>query len=238
MGQSHVVDWLKSKGPTVRFGTFREISAFERTSRRQIQSGLKLMRYGGEFKFFGGSMDEEDETLESTAKRELREELLLDDSNEIEKIRLFNTKITKVIKGRSYNMHNFVALESENRFLRDMENVHDVNEKFRQRESKFASYLRSGAWWKMGAEERVQVSPETHKVKWWNVNDIIKVLYESKSKQLIPVNPFQRDEFEKYGIMKRDAMFQTMATLMEINQYDSENELLGSLKHHHVVGKL
>ena len=59
MGQSHVVDWLKSKGPTVRFGTFREISAFERTSRRQIQSGLKLRRYGGEFKFFGGSMDEE-----------------------------------------------------------------------------------------------------------------------------------------------------------------------------------
>jgi len=42
------------------------------------------------------------------------------------------------------------------------------------------------------------------------------------------VNRFQREEFEKYDITKRDAMFQTMATLMEINQYDSETELLSS----------
>ena len=174
-------------------------------------------------------MDEEDETLRSTAERELREELLLPDSISIESVRLFNTKITKPIKGRSYNMHNFIALESENRFLRElMRDVSDVNEKLRRRETEFASYLRSGAWWKMRVEERVHISPETHQVKWWNVNDIIKILYESKSERLVPVNRFQREEFEKYDITKRDAMFQTMATLMEINQYDSETELLSS----------
>jgi hypothetical protein len=196
---------------------------------KQIETGLRLMRYGGEFKFFGGSKDEEDMSLKDTAERELREELLIQSSTPIESIRLFNTKITKVIKGRSYNMHNFVAFESENRFLQELEDVSSVNKLLRQRENEFQALLRSGAWWTMSKEKRIHISPETHQVKWWKLRDIIKILFESKSQVLRPVNQFQLDEFNKYNIKNRDAMFQTMATLIEIDQFDSEKALLDSV---------
>ena len=124
MGQSECVNWLRS------------------TAREEV-----VMRYAGEFKFAGGGRDE-GESLEVTAIRELREEFALMHLRPSDiKLHPFNVKTTKPIKGRSYVMHNFVAMTSENPWLKDTELVPASNERLRKRRARFAEQLRSGEFW-------------------------------------------------------------------------------------------
>ena len=125
------------------------------------------MRYAGEFKFAGGTADPEDgHSLEATAKRELREEYELAHVPPAA-IRLhpFNVKQTKPIQGRSYVMHNFVALASENPWLADAGLTHRTNEPRRE-----ARALRSGGVGRVlgGATpaERAALAPEVRAVEW------------------------------------------------------------------------
>ena len=52
------------------------------------------------------------------------------------------------------------------------------------------------------------------------------MLLTSKSEHLTPVNIFQEQEFSRLGITSRDPMFQTFATLAEIELYADEAALL------------
>ena len=56
-------------------------------------------------------------------------------------------------------------------------------------------------------------------------------------KTLVPVNDWQKLEFERLGIVKRDPMFQTFATLLDIERAASEAELLNAC-HDNDINKL
>ena len=137
MGQSECVNWLRS------------------TTREEV-----VMRYAGEFKFAGGTCDK-GESLEVTAARELREEYALMHlcPSDI-KLHPFNAKITKPIKGRSYHMHNFVALASENPWLKDNNLVSASNERLRQRRVRFTEQWDSGEFFQASAAKRESMAPE------------------------------------------------------------------------------
>ena len=69
---------------------------------------LSTSRYGGEFKFAGGSKNA-GETVEETARRELSEEFGVTVPPEAV-LRPFRVNSTRVIQGKSFLMYNFVAL--------------------------------------------------------------------------------------------------------------------------------
>ena len=70
-------------------------------------------------------------SLHAAAHRELREECPLAELPEVTspefRIRLFNAKKTKAIRGRSYTMHNFIALESDNKWLQRQLLIQSIN---------------------------------------------------------------------------------------------------------------
>ena len=138
MGQSECVNWLRS-----------------------TPSKEAVMRYAGEFKFAGGTCDE-GESLQVTATRELLEEFALEPSLHPSEIKLhpFNVKTTKVIKGRSYLMHNFVALASENKWLADDHLVEASNERLRTKRERFWKQLSAGEFFEASSKEREQIAPE------------------------------------------------------------------------------
>ena len=93
MGQSEVVNWVRSAAP----------------------DKLAFMRYGGEFKFAGGTKDK-GETIEETARRELSEEFMTEvPSSAI--LHPFRVNSTRAIAGKSFLMYNFVCLADENPWL-------------------------------------------------------------------------------------------------------------------------
>ena len=158
-------------------------------------------------------MDEEDETLRSTAERELREELLLPTRF---RSRAFDCSTPRSpSRSRDEVTHNFVALESENRFLRElMRDVSDVNEKLKRRVrfvSAFRCVVENESRGKSTSHSYYRRSGGTLTISRFCTNRNLPRLGESFS-----------TESSEVLITKRDAMFQTMATLMEINQYDSE----------------
>jgi len=72
------------------------------------------MRYPGEWKLAGGSVDE-DESVSDAAKRELREEFMLNTSPDEINLHLLNIFQTRPVMNTSYIMHNFVCFEEENK---------------------------------------------------------------------------------------------------------------------------
>ena len=137
MGQSECVNWLRS------------------TAHEEV-----VMRYAGEFKFAGGKCDE-NESLNATAIRELREEyeLMHLPTSDI-KLHPFNSKATKAVKGRRFLMHNFIALASENTWLENTNLVSSSNERLRERRVRCEEQLRSGEFWQTSPEQREQIAPE------------------------------------------------------------------------------
>ena len=204
MGQSECVNWLRS------------------TLQQQV-----VMRYAGEFKFAGGGAEEGDCNLRATAERELREEYMLGHlpPGSI-KLHPFNVKQTKPIKGRSYVMHNFVALAHENPWLADPALTTSTNRVLQLRRDRFAAALESGTFWCAAREEREKLAPEVRVVEWVDMKQACWMLLTSKSEQLTPVNEFQQTEFARLGVTTRDPMFQTFATLSEIEAYRDEAALL------------
>lgn len=140
-----------------------------------------FMRYGGEYKFFGGTRDD-GETLVQTAIRELKEECLgIPLRNERDaRLILFNKKRTKVVKGRSYLMFNFVAFAEQNRWLRDLD-VEDVNRRLREREQQCESLVRDGSWWTMSEKQKAAISPEVHLVKWIPLDRAVDIMFKSRA---------------------------------------------------------
>ena len=94
MGQSEVQNYLKSE---------------------EGDREPRLMRYAGEYKFAGGSVDA-GETLEQAARRELEEEFGCRVPPEA-RLRVFDVKQTRPVQSTSFIMNSFLCLESENPWL-------------------------------------------------------------------------------------------------------------------------
>lgn len=79
------------------------------------------MRSAGEYKFAGGTRDSGESLLEC-AVRELVEEFMLDEAvQQNATLRYFRKHSTRPVKGRSYNVNNFIALEQENSWLQQLD---------------------------------------------------------------------------------------------------------------------
>jgi len=201
---------------------------------RSTQTKLVTMRYPGEFKLAGGNLDE-GESLEACAKRELYEEFLrplgkADGSVQLNDIilHLFSVKQTRPVRSRSNLMYNYIALAEENPFLANLD-IDDVNKKLRQRRKSFRTKVISGEYWKLSQEEKERISPEVHKLEWMPLSEMIKLCLSS----MIPgfyVNEWQRQQFTMLSkdskcLRRRDPMFMTAATLLEVDLIQNARSL-------------
>ena len=109
MGQSEVINFMKTRPTHIK---------------------PKTMRYGGEYKLPGG-MVERNETPLVAAKRELREEFLIPSETRLN-IRPFTVKQTRPIRSRSNMMICYIALESENEWMKDLD-VSETNRRLKKR---------------------------------------------------------------------------------------------------------
>ncbi|OQR98795.1 hypothetical protein ACHHYP_07884 [Achlya hypogyna] len=178
-----------------------------------------LMRYPGEWKFPGGQKDEADATLAATALRELREELLGIVVPDTAVLHWVSTKETRVIKGRRYRMHNFVALATENSWLGTSSLVDDINCNLARKRAAFEATLATGDYWQLDSPGKHALSPEVRSIAWFRLDTAIALFSGDQPF----VNSFQEAEFAAHGISARDPMYQSMMTLMDIASLDEHD---------------
>lgn len=187
-----------------------------------------IMRYPGEWKFPGGAVDSSDKSFKDTALRELSEEFLgLDIPSEVaaDSILLFNTKLTRPIQNRRYQMYNYVALvDDANADWINDQVLEKINQALQQKRSTFEEMLASGRYWDMSKEEKMQYSPEVVRVKWFPLEDAIEMMDDST----VFVDDWQRRHFEKYQIPKRDPMHVTAESLAEIRDHEDMRSVRAS----------
>lgn len=207
MGQSECVNWVRS------------------TSLKD----LKTMRYAGEYKFAGGNLDGA-ETFREAARRELEEEFLrpvglpLPDEAVI---RPFVVKQTMPVRSKSNIMWNMVAVADENPWLAELD-VKDVNCKLRERRKHFAQLMDTDQFWKLSQTDREIVAPEVRELRWIPLAEAVFLSLSTMvgNGKTHKVNNWQAAEFERLGIKRRDPMFITAATLMEIAAFPNVDLLL------------
>lgn len=188
---------------------------------RSTPEQTAAMRYPGEWKFAGGTMDA-DETPEQAARRELEEEFLVklpDDATEC-KFRLLSITQTRPVRSVSYIMHNFVAIAEENPWLQQLSTC-AVNATLEKRRVDHALAVECGAFWSLGTEEKERLSPEVREVRWLDMQTAVKNAFTSMNSKLLPVNDFQATEFARLGLESRDPMLVTMAALLEVDAFPS-----------------
>jgi 8-oxo-dGTP pyrophosphatase MutT (NUDIX family) len=217
---------------------------------RSTEDKMSLMRYGGELSLPGGTRDESDASLAATAERELREELLLDSVSSRSKgrsenpkvktsIRLhpFNVKVTRAVKGRSYQMHSFVCMADENAWLSSLD-LEALNGELRARRTRQLQGAKDGTFWALSHKEKTQMSVEVVEARWMPLRDAILATLRSKCVDakggaLFFVNEYQQSEYARLALTRRDPMFQTMATLLEVDAVgDDSAALVGGARGH------
>ena len=149
MGQSEVVNWVRST-PT----------------------STSYMRYAGEWKFPGGSVDT-GETLAAAAERELSEEFRVSVPHDAV-MRPFNVKFTRAIQGKSFTMFNFLCAADDNPWLQHLD-LDAVNARLKLRRQECEALIESGDFWKLNKNERMEVSPEVHTVEWLDLASAVEV---------------------------------------------------------------
>ncbi|CAE7167733.1 KIF13B [Symbiodinium necroappetens] len=198
MGQGEVQNWMKS------------------TPGHDVQ-----MRYPGEWKFAGGVVDA-DETPEEAARRELEEEFQVPVAltKATCKLRLMSIKQTRPIRNISNIMFNYVAAAEENPWLQQLD-VEEVNCALSNRRRMHAEAIRGGNFYTLGHREQEKLAPEIHQVQWLDMRSAVRDAFTSMNGSFHPVNDFQKKEFERLGVKRRDPMFLTMATLLEVDSFPS-----------------
>jgi len=208
MGQAEVKNWMRSEP--------------DRTT---------TMRYAGEFKFAGGTVDE-GEDVAAAGARELSEEFLEPAGVALPpdaRIRPFVVKQTMPVRSKSNLMFNFVALASENPWLATRD-VAAVDEALGARRAAHAQLVESGEFWAMGSAEKEAVAPEVRRLEWVDLHEAFAMTLSTMNNEVEYVDEFQRAEFAKYGIKRRDPMFMTAVTLFELEAFPDEESLLEELE--------
>lgn len=225
-GSDDRVGALFSRGSSAHLRRGWELLLGQGEVRNHLRSSacsVGRMRYPGEFKFAGGAVDG-GESLLGCAVRELEEEFLTPVPSDA-RLRLLSVKQTRPVGGRSYVMHNFVCLEEENEWLRELD-VGDVNRRLGERRGAFDELLERGEFWDMGKEEKAAVSPEVRKVEWLPLQTAVAHCFSSMNSVLTPVNAFQEAEFRELGIEERDPLFITMLVMLELEELGGLREVV------------
>lgn len=181
----------------------------------------EAMRYPGEWKFAGGIV-EPGETPEAAARRELEEEFQIELPKDAaqSKLHLLSIKQTRPIRNVSNIMYNFVAAAEENSWLEHF-NVAEVNASLAARRARHQASVEDGLYWHLEKAEREEVSPEIREVQWLDMQSAILNAFTSMNESFVPVNRFQDEEFARLNIVRRDPMFLTMQTLLEVESFPS-----------------
>ncbi|TYZ69105.1 hypothetical protein PybrP1_009913 [[Pythium] brassicae (nom. inval.)] len=211
LGQGEVKNWLRSSPKLTR-----------------------LMRYPGEWKFPGGAVDAGDASLESAALRELQEEFLgLPAAASSARMHFLGEKITKAIRGRRHRMFNFVAFEDENLSWMGDDALRAVNATLAAKREAFEhTHLASGAFWRMASDaEKERVSPEIHRVQWFPIDAAMEMMRGALLAPRTPVDDWQRSEFERYGVAKRDPMYITYRVLLDVAEVTPPSALKELVQH-------
>ena len=107
-----------------------------------------------------------------------------------------------------------------------------VNEALLARRARFEALLRAGRFWDLPHAEREAVAPEVRRVAWLPLHEACQHLLsscQSADEPMRPVDEWQRSELERLGVSKRDPMFQTLATLLEVSRFADEDAASGRL---------
>jgi ADP-ribose pyrophosphatase YjhB (NUDIX family) len=209
LGQSEVKNWLRSTPTSTR-----------------------IMRYPGEWKFPGGTVDSTDASLEATALRELEEEFLgMVPSNA--RVYFLSSKITRPIQRQRHRMVNFVAFQDENDSWMNADALTRVNEALAMKREEFAGHIESGRYWQMSDQQKMEASPEIHRVQWFPIEDAIRMMGASLFDPLTPIDDWQREQFDTHAVAKRDPMYISMRILQDIAAFASREELRTFVKAQH-----
>jgi 8-oxo-dGTP pyrophosphatase MutT (NUDIX family) len=168
MGQSEVKNWLRSSADKT-----------------------VTMRYAGEFKFAGGNIDK-GETIIQAARRELEEEFLRPVGiSSAEAVLLpFTVKQTMPVRSRSNLMFNYIALDGQNAWLRDLD-VEEVNQNLAEKRERFRELVDSGEYWKLDDATKEMVAPEIHSLAWVDLDAAFRWTLSSMNTKVSHINEYQ-----------------------------------------------
>jgi hypothetical protein len=71
----------------------------------------------------------------------------------------------------------------------------------------------------LGQEDKSRLSPEVYACAWLDIGRACEMSMTSNCEAFVPCNEWQREQFDLHGVVRRDPMFQTMSTLMELEKY-------------------
>ncbi len=233
--------------PTRAFPHGWELLMGQREVQNYLRSGKddpRLMRYGGDFTFAGGSVDP-GETLEACARRELLEEFLGiegllirgvggggggggRDSTPYPRLRLLSVHQTRPVMNTSYIMHNFVCLEDENPWLAALDDPAPINAALAARRARLRDM--GDAFWALDghAREASGACPEVREVRWLDMPTAVAQAFTSMNGTLTCVNDFQRREFARLGRTHRDPLFITMSVMLGLDEHPDADAVRAS----------
>mmetsp|Transcript_41521 Transcript_41521/g.134041 ORF Transcript_41521/g.134041 Transcript_41521/m.134041 type:complete len:309 (-) Transcript_41521:79-1005(-) len=140
------------------------------------------------------------------------------------KFHLLSIKQTRPIRNVSNIMYNFVAAAEENAWLESLDAAR-INAALAARRERHRAEVKDGSFWQLSQALRERVSPEIREVQWLDMRSAILHTFTSMNDSCVPVNAFQEEEFARLGIRRRDPMFLTMATLLEVESFPSVQSL-------------
>ena len=171
-----------------------------------------------------GEVDE-GETLKEAALRELKEEIEFDVPADtvLRPLCVFQTRPVRL---KSHLMHTFVALEEENEWIASLD-VSRLNSLLGEKRERFKVLVEQGGYFDLGNDQKLEHSPEVHKVSWLSLRDA--VFYSLSS--LIPGvynSDYQQHMFRSLNIPRRDPMWITAASLMELEAHPTPSSVIAA----------
>ena len=110
--------------------------------------------------------------------------------------------------GRTYDIYNFLALESENDWLRG--SIETINSHFQQKRRKRDKMISNGTFWDLLDGEKRLYSPKYHELTWVTIQELLHMINRPYA------NKYQREQFQKWGVTQRWSIPATISTLKNV----------------------
>lgn len=193
---------------------------------KRTQEKIVFMRFAGEYKFPGGTV-EEGEDKEQAALREAREEFpgiaLGDDTY----TQLFYTYAEKRVNSgeRVYNMSVYVFVQKDGNM--SGVDVEKINQNLEERRRRYATAVHEGRYYSLDKHDKEALSPEVHEVVWKPLHEIIATVSNPEY-----VNSWQGEQFKRHGktCTDREPIRKSAEVLKELQKYKTVAALIAYLQ--------